>query len=410
MTDITDSIIDSGKHRCKPDSKPENTQIHLELGGTDAPVRERRGWTVGVLGLPADLHIPRFMKERLFTLSRLTALKEVERYVLQVLLLHCRYDNLAEPVFPSMERIGDMIGGRSVRTVSKAIKNLEAAGYIVRQVRRKVHGRYRGVTHTYFTPLVADLVQMPYLPQAVRQKSLFDQAMAGLQKVAGVISQKIDVKQWSDAWNRQRESTANHALLQRLSLPAELLFLLDRGVRAMDLFRWSKMLRKSRSSLTLTEIVQKKRWALEKARNAGAYLRTLVKKVLNGEKIKEIGEWVEENNVVNGRLRADRNSHREYLIKQYEGQTYYDSNAGFWVKVFSQGDARIYDENPTSLSAIAKATRSLEWLHERIQSGQLKICEKHPPGTEGDDPDSILDRGMGAVRAALSELRRRVVS
>ncbi|WP_172437573.1 hypothetical protein [Acidithiobacillus marinus] len=51
-----------------------------------------------------------------------------------------------------------------MRTVSKAIKNLEAAGYIVRQVRRKAHGRYRGVTHTYFTPLVAELVQMPYYP------------------------------------------------------------------------------------------------------------------------------------------------------------------------------------------------------------------------------------------------------
>jgi hypothetical protein len=62
-------------------------------------------------------------------------------------------------------------------------------------------------------------------------------------------------------------------------------------VRASDLFRWQKALRKNRSSLDLSGIVTRKRFALEKAKNVGGYLRSLVRKVLNGEKIQEGWEW-----------------------------------------------------------------------------------------------------------------------
>jgi Predicted transcriptional regulator len=288
VTDLTNSIIESGQIGCKSDSIPENNQVTLDLGCPDAPARKR--WILNDLGFSPDLHIPGILSEPLFTLYRLTRLKMTERVVLQALLLHAHYANLAEPVFPSMERISAMIG-RGVCTVSTALRNLVQAGYIVRQVRRKAHGRYRGVTHTYFTPMLAELVQMPYLPQAVRQKSLFEQAMSGLKQAYGFIAEKLDVKQWTASWFRQRESVANSLLLQKLSLPVELLFLLERGVLASDLFHWQKELRKNRASLDLSGIVTRKRFALEKAKNVGGYLRTLVRKVLNGEKIQEGWEW-----------------------------------------------------------------------------------------------------------------------
>lgn len=288
MTDLTDSIIESGQIGCKSDSIPESTQVTLDLGCPDALPRKRR--PLDALGLSPDLNIPCILSQPLFTLYRLAHLKMTERVVLQALLLHARYDNLAEPVFPSLERIGQMIG-RGVCTVSTALRNLVQAGYIVRQVRRKSHGRYRGVTHTYFTPMLAELVQMPYEPHQVRKKSLFEQAMSGFKQVCGLVAEKLDVKKWTAAWFRQRESVANSQLLQKLSLPAELFFLLERGVRASDLFRWQKELRKNRSSLDLSGIVTRKRFALEKAKNVGGYLRTLVRKVLNGEKIQECWEW-----------------------------------------------------------------------------------------------------------------------
>ncbi len=289
MTDLTDSIIDSGKNRCKSDSIPENTQVTLDMGCPDALPRKR--WVLNDLGLSPDLYIPNILSQPMLTLYRLTRLKMTERVVLQALLLHAHYTNLAEPVFPSLERIGTMIG-RGVCTVSTALRHLEQSGYIVRQVRRKAHGRFRGVTHTYFTPMLADLVQMPYEPHHVRQKSLFEQAMSGFKQACGVVAEKIDLKKWSAAWIRQCESVVNSQLLKKLSLPAELLFLLERGVLASDLFRWQKQLRKNRSSLDLTGIVTRKRFALEKAKNVGGYLRTLVRKVLNGEKIQDGWEWV----------------------------------------------------------------------------------------------------------------------
>jgi Predicted transcriptional regulator len=188
VTDLTDSIIESGQIGCKSDSIPENTQVTLDLGCPDALPRKRR--PLDALGLSPDLNIPCILSQPLFMLSRLAHLKMTERVVLQALLLHARYDNLAEPVFPSLERISQMIG-RGVCTVSTALRNLVQAGYIVRQVRRKAHGRYRGVTHTYFTPMLADLVQMPYEPHHVHQKSLFEQAMSGFQQVCGLVAEKL---------------------------------------------------------------------------------------------------------------------------------------------------------------------------------------------------------------------------
>ncbi|MCE5361436.1 MAG: hypothetical protein JJ714_10810, partial [Acidithiobacillus sp.] len=198
-------------------------------------------------------------------------------------------------------------------------------------------------------------------------------------------------------WGRHLRAVRDHELVKRLSLPQELLFLLEKGVKASTLSRWAKDLRDSKAGVSLVEIVTRKRWSLEHSKNAGGYLYELVRQAKKGMKIVEGVVWDESYDIDRGK-ETDR---RNLLIKKYQDTLFHDPQRGEWYRTTSQGDVRVYRANPNQGNVPIVGTKSVSWLDERIQAGILIRLQETEP-----DPGGGVEGMFDALREVLGVRRR----
>jgi hypothetical protein len=312
-------------------------------------------------------------------IDRIENMGALEKIVLKVLINHGNLQNFAESVFPSEHRIGILIK-RSERSVRVAMKNLIEAGYILRQRTRKSRSRF-GVSHTFFTPKTAALVQgIPYEPAKIRQGDLFADAFGAFadvlkQSVSGV---KKAISHLQD-WERHLRAVQDYELVKRMSLPSELLFLLEKGVKAQTLCRWAKELRDSKAGVSLVEIVSRRRWHLEQSKNAGGYLCNLVRMAKRGVRIVE-GIWWDESYDIDRGQEIDR---RNVLIRKHQDVLYHDPKRGEWYRTTSQGDVRVFRGNPGQGNVPIVGTKSVSWLDEQFERGVLLQVRETDPDPGG---------------------------
>lgn len=375
--------------------RPDELNLHFSGGQEqrpESPPKKPHTYS-GPMTLGVSLQ-PRCIYTAWGMIDHLSHLDALAKNCLKLLITHADYANLAEPIFPSTSRLAELVN-RTRCSVSKAIHTLEKAGLILRSdTQRKSRGRF-GVTKTCFTPLAAEVTQLPYHPERVRQRDLFEQLFdtvgGTMRNVAEAIRNPAKVKEWISAWERQRRSVADMELLRRLSLPAELLFLVDKGVNVSRLVRWSKDLLQAKAPMTLLEIVKERRWHLEQAANPGGYLYSLVKKVLEGKKIKAGLTWDEEERDQGGEI-----DHRNLLIHKHENNIYCNAERTRWFRCTSSGDVRVFDDSPSKPEARILGTKTVSWLDGEVKAKNLSRVRETDPDPGG---------GMGVFATLKSLLK-----
>lgn len=262
-------------------------------------------------------HVPRAILEAEDAIRRkVRDVPRSHREVLAHLVKHACQENLAEPVFPKVSTLCEAIG-ISQATCYRSLDSLSIAGYIERlpQQRRRGTGNFLTV-RTRLTQRVAAVTGLPYLPDRCQQRDWIAEAPpartehpVALAPTARVqdsprfedpqdpskcesADSHFDSPIYKEEQNQRKNNNTAQGCRKDFSfvsegktVPEDLLWLLERGVRPETVWAWMKRLRKNGNE-TLSQIVARFAAKIAAATNPGGYLTWLITSIERGENIR----------------------------------------------------------------------------------------------------------------------------
>ncbi|MEB8476752.1 hypothetical protein [Acidithiobacillus ferriphilus] len=396
---------------------------------------------------PGDVrHIPRAILEAEDAIRR--KVRDVPRSPREVLAHLVKYacqENLAEPVFPRVSTLCESIG-ISQATCYRSLDSLSIAGYIERlpQQRRRGTGNFLTV-RTRLTQRVAAVTGLPYLPDQCQQRDWIAEApptrtehpvaLAPTSRVqysprfedpqdpsicesAGshFDSPLYREEQYQEKNNNTAQTALHPDALQPSAspkpvvpprkpncrkgfsfvsagktVPEDLLWLLERGVRPETVWTWMKRLRKSGKE-TLSQIVARFSVKIAAATNPGGYLNWLITSIERGENIRpprpHLTVAVSTPDPV-ARLRQI--DEMEQARKQHKGRKY-SSPGGKIYEVHEENVLCFIGGDP-----IPKGQISLSRFVEIYSYGALAEIEETPASSSPE-----LEKAMNIIRMVKS--------